>query len=145
MELDKIKQVKQENESAKSTSTRNPSGDLNFLCNRVGLGLLRNVEYFALTDQGKKLCDFIVVECDGSVAEFDSKNLSVDDERLYVAVVCYNGEKAENAYLFPACSFKKTGLFSMFGNKNGRASIKMGNKTKLDQYSFGNVVKNIKN
>ena len=147
MELDKLKEARGDAASAsqgKSLGER-AVDDLRFLCTKSGYGLLSNVDYFALHEQGKKICDFIVVADDSGKVEFPSKLAKFDDPKMHVAVVRYEGGSARDVYLFHIKNFEKPGFLSQFSHdkKKGVCGVKLGNKTKLEQYSFGNVVKSI--
>jgi len=150
MELDKLKEAREgiappaaagENFDAKAVE------DLKFLCTKAGFGLLNNTNYLALHDQGKKVCDFIVRAYvgDGKEVKFQSQLADFSDPKMHLAVVRYEDGAARDVYLFNIKNFEKPGFMSMFSHdkKAGTCGVKMGNKTKLEQYSFGNVVKNI--
>ena len=121
--------------------------DLRFLASRLSYGMLRNVNYYTFDAQGQKLFDVLVASHDlkDPVAKFSSRDLDFDREKLFVALVCYEDEKAKDVYLFPAKEFKKPGMLSMFARDKAKdvCKVKMSNKAKLEQYSFGNVVKTI--
>jgi len=145
-ELSQLKSLV-EDKAQDAESKINPASDFGFLCSKLGYGLMRNVNVHSLQYQGRVVCDVLVVAHDNKEGnlKFDAEHLDVNNEKLYVGVVCYDGSSPKDAYMISAQNFKSPGLLSIFGydKKRKKASVKVGNKAKLEQYSFGNVVKNI--
>ncbi|MCL2570203.1 MAG: hypothetical protein FWE16_03270 [Firmicutes bacterium] len=146
-ELEDLKKTREDLNGAVSEIRKNAIKDLGFLCSRTGNSLLTNVNYHVIYDaNSKKVCDLLVVGHDlaEKKAVFPNEHLKSDDN-LYVALVCYENEKVKDVYLIESKFFAKPGLFSIFGNdkKKGVCSVNLGNRAKLEQHSFGNVIKNI--
>ncbi|MCL2587285.1 MAG: hypothetical protein FWE31_03545 [Firmicutes bacterium] len=114
--------------------------DLSSLFARVGLSLKRNVNWFALFDQSDQVADLLIVGHDMTKPEavFPSEHIRPHDKTMLVGIVCYEGGTAKDAYLFPGSLFKSE-------HKKGKpAKIKLSKKQKLEQYSFGVAVNNLK-
>jgi len=114
--------------------------DLGSLLARVGLGLKRNVNWYSIFEQSDRLADVLVIGHDQAkkTATFPSGNIRPDDAMMYVAIVCYEGGDAKDAYLIPGSKFKKE------CKKGKPASVNTHKKQKLEEYSFGVAVKNLK-
>ena len=148
-EMDSLKAIRDEIKVAEGSTTNlkeKAVTDLRFLCSRLGLGLLNNVEYHALYDNAsKKLSDIYVTGY-----EKGTKNMAGIPDRLlkddmYIAVVSYDNGVVKDAYLFEGKNFTKKGFFSMFKHdkKVGMYTVDVSNDAKLKEYSFGNVVEKI--
>lgn len=123
--------------------------DLSTLFTRVGLSMRRNIEWFELLSSSfLPIGDIVVVAHDLANKElaFSGKHVRVEDEKMLVGVVCYDNGSAKDAYLFPAKSFHKPGLLSIFARnkKTGECKVNMSNKDKLEKYSFGVAVEALK-
>lgn len=147
-DVDVIKAALAKSEPKEIQLNKKAVEDLKYLCMQVGCGLFHNVQYQALFRETEKICDLLVVYYDAAQkkAVVPSEHIKFNDggekHKMYVAVVCYEDDKATGAYLFDGSEFKKPGLFSLFDvdKKQGTASINMSNKAKLNKYSFGNVI-----
>ena len=122
--------------------------DLRFLCGRLRLNLLNNVDYQSLFDQNnQKHADLLVVYHDmkSKKATFSSSLVRFGDDSMYVVVVAYVNGQVKDAFAFPGSEFKSPGLLSMFKHdkKGGVCGVNMDKASKLSEYSFGNAVKSI--
>jgi len=149
-ELARLKAVAEENQGADAkTSELNAQAikDLRFLCSRLGYNLLNNVNFCTLNNSsGKRVFDTIVMgyEKGGQRPTFKSELLTASD-KMYVSVVLYEKGVVKDAYLFEGANFIKPGIMSKFKHdkKAGVCSVDVSG-TKLEQYSFGYVIQNLK-
>ncbi|MDR0975418.1 MAG: hypothetical protein LBM01_00465 [Christensenellaceae bacterium] len=120
--------------------------DFSFLCSQTNLAALANLNFIApksAVEGVGSLGDFLPLgmEINDKRVEFPANLIDTASAEQYVAVVCYKDERPIDVLVFRAIEFAKTGLFSIFKNKNGLCSIKIGdiNSPKMKERSFGYV------
>ena len=141
IEVSVLQQVRRDEPGAKETHLNLMAAkDLGALFARVGLGLKRNVNWHALFDQSNQIADLLIVGHDMSQkqATFPTTHVRGDDPNMYVGIVCYEGEAAKDAYIIPSSVFRSE------AKKGKPAKVSVNKKQKLEKYSFGVAVNNLK-
>ena len=141
---DFIKTIEKINEDLKDKTFYNSAlnvqadKDFKFLCTKTNYRCANNTVYRTLTTLGNApVGDFLVFghKLEDKMAWFPKEAVK---ENLYVAVVCYADGKVADVLVFDANNFKFKD-----NKKTGMLGVKIKNVTKLKQYSFGYVLKNI--
>lgn len=116
------------------------------LVKRSGLGYRLNVKHITLYNSKESY----IADCFVLGANAKDKGLKVPkdcivrEDKAYVAVVVYADDSVEDVCLFPVHDIKnKKGLFSIYKylKKEDAYFIKLPNKKKLSNYTFGLVLK----
>jgi hypothetical protein len=122
--------------------------DVRALCQNSGYTMLPNKEYYSLGDKlSKRMCDFTIVSCDlkDKAVEFDGSLIKRErEDKMYVAIAVYDVNKITDVYFFPGHLFGG-GLFAKFkiNSKTNKAKVVMGDKEKISEYLFANMVKSM--
>ena len=112
--------------------------DFRFLCAKTNCRCTNNTDLRTLTTlDNAPIGDFLVFghKLEDKMAWFPKDAVK---ENLYVAVVCYKSDCAEEVLVFDANNFKFKD-----NKKTGMLGVKIKDVNKLKQYSFGYVLKNI--
>lgn len=127
--------------------------DFNYLCMQTEYATFSKLHFTTVKTSDSKqkfLGDFLVlghsVES-GKQINFPQGLIDVDNENQFLAVVTYKNDSVVNVFVFGVDNFKTTSLFGIFKNntKKGEYGVVIGDATnkKLQQYSFGLVLKNL--
>lgn len=117
--------------------------DFKYLCNHTNFLVKNNVNNYTLSKGQKVVGDFFPIgyNVKDKAVRFPESYLDVNNEKLRVAVVCYEGNDVKDVLVFKASDFKHTGLFSMFKylDKAKQYGVILGDLSnkKLKQNSFG--------
>lgn len=117
--------------------------DFKYLCNHTNFLVKNNVNFYTLSKGGKVVGDFFPIgyNIKNKVVNFPGSYIDINNEKLSVAVVCYENNEVKDVLVFKMKEFKHTGLFNMFkySEKAKQYSIALGdlNNKKLKQNSFG--------
>ncbi len=156
MYLEDLKKITEDNED--KTFLQNEihtkaKKDFNYLCMQTSYATFSKVHFTIVktSDSRQKfLGDFIILGHNiesGKQINFPQGLIDVDNGKQFLAVVTYKNNSVVNVFVFRTDSFKSTSLFSIFKNisKKGQYGIIIGDTTnkKLQQYSFGLVLKNL--
>ncbi|MCL2539893.1 MAG: hypothetical protein FWE53_00455 [Firmicutes bacterium] len=123
--------------------------DFKFLCQKTNYTTFNNLNFQTLRtadNHNRYIGEFLVLGTEPPEKQvlFPSGYINTDDERQFVAVVCYNSNgDVEDVLVFRAADFKKAGMFSIFKNIKARGAYGVNialNAKNLKQYSFGYVL-----
>lgn len=126
--------------------------DFKYLCNKSGYTTFNNLNYQSLKtadSENKYLGEFLVIGFNSEEQEvkFPKYLLPLEQPNYYVVVVAYKGHDVANIFVFGSDNFKNTGMFSMFKDLKKTSefgiSLKDVQSKKLEDYSFGYVLKNL--
>ena len=125
--------------------------DFQFLCAQTGYAALNNINYVSVKTiiADKYVGEFLPLgyNTKSKSLNFPKAIFNADKPDNQVAVVAYNAyDEVIDVFLFAAEMFKKGGLFSIVkSNKDDTYTVHVGDAvgSKLKQYSFGYVLKNL--
>ncbi len=127
--------------------------DFKYLCGTTGYTTFNNLNYQTVKTADSKekyIGEFLVIgyNVESEIVKFPQDLLNLESENHFLAVVCYENNSVADILIFKAEEFKKFRLLpSIFKDlKDEKAfGVKLGglDNTKLKQYSFGYVLKNL--
>jgi len=122
MEQSKIVTELKKTESPKQflelEETRRAQNDFRFVCSKTYIYVSNNVDLLAISKNGKKLGDVLVVPLDVAkgVVSFPRSLVNAELAKMYISIICYKNGQPEDVLMLKSSMFLKSSpLKSAFG------------------------------